>query len=72
MKIINSFSALVLLSAAITAAPAGATVMDEVAVKVNNEAIMRSEYTKTKDLLIEQYRSAMPDFFKAKDAAAQI
>ncbi|MBU2572617.1 MAG: peptidylprolyl isomerase [Elusimicrobia bacterium] len=72
MKIINSLLALALLSAAVAAAPAGAAVMDEVAVKVNNEAIMRSEYNKAKDLLIEQYRAAMPDFFKAKDAKEQI
>ncbi|MBI4801269.1 MAG: peptidylprolyl isomerase [Elusimicrobia bacterium] len=65
-------SALAVLSAAVTAAPAGAAVVDEVAVKVNNEAVMRSEYNQTKDLLIEQYRAAMPDFFKAKDAGAQL
>ena len=63
---------LAVLSAAVTAAPAGAAVMDEVAVKVNNEAIIRSEYHRTRDLLIEQYRAAMPDFFKAKDAGEQI
>lgn len=68
MKIINSLFALVLLAAA----PAEAAVMDEVAVKVNNESIMRSEFERTKEMLTEQYRAAMPDFFKAKDAAAQL
>jgi len=46
--------------------------MDEVAVKVNNEPVMMSEYTKTREMLTEQYRAAMPDFFKQKDAKEQI
>ena len=68
MKIINSLSALAFLAVS----PAAAAVMDEVAVKINNESIMRSEYDRTKEMLTEQYRAAMPDFFKAKDAVQQI
>lgn len=78
MKIINSlvlrqinYATLAAL-ALLAASPAAAAVMDEVAVKVNNESIMRSEYNRTKEMLTEQYRTAMPDFFKARDAAAQL
>jgi parvulin-like peptidyl-prolyl isomerase len=71
MKIINKLSALALVIAAL-APRLNAAVMDELAAKVNNEPIMMSEYNKTKDMLTEQYRAAMPDFFKQKDAAEQI
>ncbi|MFA6435194.1 MAG: peptidylprolyl isomerase [Elusimicrobiales bacterium] len=70
MKIINKIPALAL--AAALAPQLNAAVMDELAAKVNNEPVMMSEYNKTKDMLIEQYRAAMPDFFKAKDAKEQI
>lgn len=71
MKTINKIAALVLLAAA-PATQLNAAVMEELAAKVNNEPVMMSEYNKTKDMLIEQYRAAMPDFFKAKDAKEQI
>ena len=70
MKTTNKF----LLAAALLACtvPAPAKVMDEMAAKVNNEAITVSEYQRAKEALTEQYGTAMPDFFKQKDAAAQI
>ena len=70
MKTINKF----LLAAALCAcaAPAGAKVMEELAAKVNNEAITISDYQRAKAALTEQYAAAMPDFFKQKDAAAQL
>ena len=71
MKTINK-TAVALALASFTAAPLAAAVMDEIAVKVNNEPIMMSEYAKKKEMLSEQYRSAMPDFFKQKDAREQI
>ena len=70
MKIINKIPMLA-LAAALTP-QLNAAVMDELAAKVNNEPVMMSEYNKTKDMLTEQYRAAMPDFFKQKDAAEQI
>ncbi len=70
MKIINKLQALA-LAAALTP-QLNAAVMQELAAKVNNEPVMMSEYTKTKEMLIEQYRAAMPDFFKQKDAQEQI
>ncbi|HBE89107.1 MAG TPA: hypothetical protein DDW67_08220 [Elusimicrobia bacterium] len=66
MKIINSFLALVL-----AAGPAAAAV-DGVAAKVNGEAILISEYEKTKQAILEQYRAMMPDFLKQKDAEKQL
>jgi len=71
MKTINKLSALALALAAL-APRLDAAVMEELAAKVNNEPIMMSEYNKTKDMLTEQYRAAMPDFFKQKDAGEQI
>ena len=71
MRIINKLPALALLAAAL-APQLNAAVMEELAAKVNNEPIMMSEYTKTRDMLTEQYRAAMPDFFKAKDAREQL
>ncbi|OGS07257.1 MAG: hypothetical protein A2270_02955 [Elusimicrobia bacterium RIFOXYA12_FULL_51_18] len=70
MKITNKVSALTLAAALVP--QLNAAVMDELAAKVNNEPVMMSEYTKTKDMLTEQYRAAMPDFFKQKDAGEQI
>ncbi|MCX5784695.1 MAG: peptidylprolyl isomerase [Elusimicrobia bacterium] len=70
MKIINSAAAA--LAAAAMAAPALAKELDGLAAKVNNEPVLMSEYNKTKDALIEQYRAMMPDFFFQKDADAQI
>ena len=70
MKTTNKFLfAAVLLS---LAAPAPAKVVEDLAAKVNNEAITVSEYQRAKEALTEQYSAAMPDFFKQKDAAAQI
>lgn len=71
MRTINKLSALVLLAAA-PASRLNAAVMEELAAKVNNEPVMMSEYNKTRDMLVEQYRAAMPDFFKQKDADAQL
>jgi parvulin-like peptidyl-prolyl isomerase len=70
MKITNKICAAAL--AAALSPQLHAAVMEELAAKVNNEPVMMSEYNKAKDMLIEQYRSAMPDFFKAKDAKEQI
>jgi len=70
MKIINRISVLAL--ATVLAPQLSAAVMEELAAKVNNEPVMMSEYSKTKDMLVSQYRAAMPDFFKAKDAMEQI
>ena len=73
MKTINKLSAPALALALAALAPRlDAAVMEELAAKVNNEAVMMSEYNKTRDMLTEQYRAAMPDFFKQKDAAQQI
>jgi len=70
MKTTNKF----LLAAALIACavPAPAKVVEDLAAKVNNEAITVSEYQRAKEALTEQYSAAMPDFFKQKDAAAQI
>ncbi|KAF0124565.1 MAG: peptidyl-prolyl cis-trans isomerase D [Elusimicrobia bacterium] len=68
MKIINSFLAL-----ALTAAPAAAQrAVDGVAAKVNGEPILISEYNKTRQAILEQYRAMMPDFLKQKDAEKQL
>ncbi|MDA8244611.1 MAG: peptidylprolyl isomerase [Elusimicrobia bacterium] len=69
MKSINSFLAAALLAAAV---PAKAKVVEDLAARVNNEPITVSEYQKAKDALTEQYAAAMPDFFKQKDAEAQL
>lgn len=71
MRTINNFAALALLTTLILPS-AKAEVMEQVAVKINNEPVMMSEYVKTKEMLTEQYRSAMPDFFRQKDAKEQI
>jgi len=70
MKTTNKF----LLTAALCAcaAPAGAKVVEELAASVNNEPVTISDYKRAKEALTEQYAAAMPDFFKQKDAAAQI
>ncbi len=54
------------------AVPLQAKVVEELAAKVNNEAITTTEYKQAKEALTEQYASAMPDFFKQKDADAQL
>lgn len=66
MKIINS-----LLALALAAAPASAAA-DGVAAKVNGEPILISEYNKTKQAILEQYRAMMPDFLKQKGAEEQL
>jgi len=70
MKTTNKF----LLTAALCAcaAPAGAKVVEELAASVNNEPVTISDYKRAKEALTEQYAAAMPDFFKQKDADAQI
>ena len=70
MKIINNLAVLLALAALPAALDAG--VVEELAAKVNNEPIMMSKYSKAKEMLAEQYRAAMPDFFKQKDAQEQI
>ena len=69
MKTINKFLAAALLCAA---APAAAAVVEELAARVNNEPVTISDYKRAKEALTEQYAAAMPDFFKQKDAEAQI
>ena len=69
MKSINSFLAAALLAAAV---PARAKVVEDLAARVNNEPVTMSDYKKAQDALTEQYAAAMPDFFKQKDAEAQI
>ncbi len=68
MKITNSLAAALL---ALAAAPAGAAV-DGVAAKVNGEPVLISEYEKTRQAILEQYRAMMPDFLKQKDAEKQL
>jgi len=70
MKTINKFLAAAALCAA--AAPLQAKVVEELAARVNNEPVTISDYKRAKEALTEQYASAMPDFFKQKDAEAQI
>jgi parvulin-like peptidyl-prolyl isomerase len=70
MRTINKTLLAALLCAA--ALPAAAKVVDELAARVNNEPITVSDYKRAKEALTEQYASAMPDFFKQKDADAQI
>jgi len=70
MKTINN--AAVALAAAVLAVPVTAAELDRLAAKVNNEPVLMSEYSKTKDALIEQYRAMMPEFFSQKDADAQL
>ena len=70
MKTINKFLLAALLGAC--AVNARAKVVDELAARVNNEPVTVTEYNRAKDALTEQYSAAMPDFFKQKDAAAQI
>lgn len=69
MKATNKFLAAALLCAA---APAAAAVVEELAARVNNEPVTFSDYKKAKEAMTEQYAAAMPDFFKQKDAEAQI
>lgn len=52
--------------------PLHADVVNKIIAKVNGEPVMFSEYTRTRDTIIEQYKAAMPDFFKQKDAKKQI
>ncbi|MBI4352152.1 MAG: peptidylprolyl isomerase [Elusimicrobia bacterium] len=54
------------------AAPAGAKVVEELAANVNNEPVTLTDYKRAKEALTEQYAAAMPDFFKQKDAEAQL
>ncbi len=70
MKTTNKF----LLAAALCAcaAPAGAKVVEELVARINNEPVTISDYQRAKEALTEQYAAAMPDFFKQKDADAQI
>lgn len=49
-----------------------ADVLNKIVAKVNSEPIMLSEYNRNKDTIIEQYRNAMPEFFKQKDAKEQL
>jgi peptidyl-prolyl cis-trans isomerase D len=70
MKITNKLIAAAALCA--LAAPARAAVVEELAARVNNEPITVTEYKRAKEALTEQYAAAMPDFFKQKDAAAQL
>lgn len=49
-----------------------ADVLNKIIAKVNGEPIMLSEYNRNRDTIIEQYRNAMPDFFKQKDAKEQL
>jgi parvulin-like peptidyl-prolyl isomerase len=69
MKTINKFLTAALLCAA---APAAAAVVEELAARINNEPVTISDYKRAKEALTEQYAAAMPDFFKQKDAEAQI
>ncbi|MCM2266431.1 MAG: peptidylprolyl isomerase [Elusimicrobiales bacterium] len=70
MKTINK---LVIAAAMLACArPAAAAVVEELAARVNNEPVTVSEYKRTKEALAEQYAAAMPDFFKQKDADAQL
>lgn len=69
MKLTNKLFAAALLCAA---APAGAAVLGELAARVNNEPVTLAEYKRAKEALTEQYAAAMPDFFRQKDAEAQI
>lgn len=70
MKTINK----TLFAAALLAlaAPAGAKVVEDLAARVNNEAITVSDYKRAKEAMTEQYAAAMPDFLKQKNAAEQI
>jgi len=70
MRTTNKFLAAAALCA--FAVPLQAKVVEELAAKVNNEAITLSDYKNAKEALTEQYTTAMPDFFKQKDADAQI
>ena len=70
MRTINKFIAAAALCAA--AIPAQAKVVEELAARVNNEPVTISDYKRAKEALTEQYAAAMPDFFKQKDAEAQI
>jgi parvulin-like peptidyl-prolyl isomerase len=70
MKTTSKLFALTLALAC--AAPAAAVVVDGLAARVNDEPITISDYNKAKDALADQYTSAMPDFFKQKDADEQL
>ncbi|PJA16979.1 MAG: hypothetical protein COX65_01425 [Elusimicrobia bacterium CG_4_10_14_0_2_um_filter_56_8] len=70
MKTINKFLLAAVLCAC--AAPAMSKVVEELAARINNEPVTISEYKRAKAALTEQYAAAMPDFFKKKDAEAQI
>ena len=70
MRTINKFLAAALLCAA--AVPAQAKVVEELAARVNNEPVTVSDYKRAKEALTEQYAAAMPDFFRQKDAEAQL
>ncbi|MEA3306983.1 MAG: peptidylprolyl isomerase, partial [Elusimicrobiota bacterium] len=48
------------------------SVANKIVAKVNGEAIMSSEYAKNKATVIEQYKKAMPGFFKQKNAMEEL
>lgn len=70
MRTISKLLAAAALCAA--AVPAQAKVVEELAAKVNNEPVTVSDYKRAKEALTEQYAAAMPDFFRQKDAEAQL
>jgi len=70
MRTINKFLAVSAFFA--FTAPAQAKVVEELAARINNEPVTISDYQRAKEALTEQYAAAMPDFFKQKDAEAQI
>ena len=51
---------------------ASAKVVEELAARVNNEAVTISDYNRAKEALAEQYAAAMPDFFKQPNAGEQL
>ncbi|MBI4655407.1 MAG: peptidylprolyl isomerase [Elusimicrobia bacterium] len=46
--------------------------INKMVAKINGEPIMSDEYEKNKNMITEQYKNAMPDFFKQPGAKEQI
>lgn len=70
MKTINKFALAAALLAA--AGAARAEVVGALAARVNDQPITMDQYNRARADLTEQYKAAMPDFFKQPDADAQL
>lgn len=68
----SNSSKLALALAAALAAPAGAALVEDTVATVNGVPILRTEYQKNLDSVIEQYKRTAPQLLADKDAMVQI